>query len=800
MFKRLSRTYKLFLRECLSMAVTPATYVAVTLFIVIISLGFYLSAQETQSADFEPVAVFINFLCIFFVPIVTMKVFSEERRSGTIELLLTSPVDLIDIIISKFCASYFFFLIMISPCAVFIGLDMWAGDIDSGVVITAVTGLLLVGAVYVSIGVFVSALTKSQIASAMGATGLIFIFWSLWFLGDQSSSFGKVVQYLSIKGHFDSSLARGIFDLADLVYFFSAIVFFVFANWIFLNGSLSVVGRTGDTGSKKIKIINSVLVLAIIESVLFGIAYLDVNGITKAVIKSWYLAGKYVFILHSTIPLLIGLLLFVLLLFINRKKRSNIISRVFQQVNIASTILGIFGVLVVILNINVVASRYVTRFDISEKRINTLDISTRKVLDKLQEPVSIKVFYSPYNDEYDKFPVLEKVKSLLSEYTAYSTNVLVDYYNPEMMPVVCRKIAKEKSLDFSALSKIAIVEYQGRRVILPWDFIAQQDINVIGKKFRKFSGETAFTSSIKRLMDPRQSTIYFTEQHGEFDSYRKDYPARSVTTFVSELRVNGFRVKRLSFVDNTEIPEDCDLLIFAGPSRPFGASEIASLTKYIKDGGNALFLIEPTSLRSPELDIGLEAVIKKFGAELEIDTLYDPRNNRGGASGNIFVKGNPQHQITASVQQVICYIKRGRSIKLKQSSKVMPGWSGAFLLTSSENSFSVSLQGKKNRAGGFACAVALKGKEKGRIVVVGDADIAGNLIFGLARNKAFLVSAAHWLLARNDYQIQIPERQDSNRNLSLTGYQQRMFFWISLIAMPQLALLIGAFIWWRRKQ
>lgn len=251
-----------------------------------------------------------------------------------------------------------------------------------------------------------------------------------------------------------------------------------------------------------------------------------------------------------------------------------------------------------------------------------------------------------------------------------------------------------------------------------------------------------------------------------------------------------------------KIPDDCDLLIMPGPNRPFSADEVSTLKQYIENGGRAFIMLEPPL--GAGLNLGIEPLLETWGAKINDDILFDPRNNVGGASGNILAVGNPSHSITASAQRVVCFLQRGRSLGVRSGGKVKQGWSGVYLLTSSENSVSVAVDdvsgANANRAGGFACAIALENDKKSRIVVAGDADMAGNVNFNKWHNRAFLISAVHWLLDRDNYKIQIPERQDKDRTLRLTAYEERIFFWITLVALPQLALIAGGLIWWLRRQ
>ena len=165
---------------------------------------------------------------LFLFPLITMRTYSEEKRSGTIELLLTSPLTDLQIILGKFTGAMFLYASMLSITLIHMGVLFLYGNPEWKPIATGYLGLLLMGGSFLSVGLFISSLTKNQIVAAM-ATFAVFLL--LWVINWMSSFVGPTTQAilstLSLTEHFDD-FARGIIDTKHLIYYVSFIAFGLF--------------------------------------------------------------------------------------------------------------------------------------------------------------------------------------------------------------------------------------------------------------------------------------------------------------------------------------------------------------------------------------------------------------------------------------------------------------------------------------------------------------------------------------------------------------------------------------------
>lgn len=171
-----------------------------------------------------------NTLVVFVIllPLVTMRLFAEERSEGTDELLLTSPVSTLEIALGKFLGAGLFLLVMIAGTGVFAGVLVWYGDPEVGPILTGYLGLLLVGLAFLSLGLFTSTLTGNQIVAAVSAFVVNLLFFVIgWPADTVGGNLGALLRYLALPEHF-GDLTRGLMTGQDLVYFASLIVFGLF--------------------------------------------------------------------------------------------------------------------------------------------------------------------------------------------------------------------------------------------------------------------------------------------------------------------------------------------------------------------------------------------------------------------------------------------------------------------------------------------------------------------------------------------------------------------------------------------
>jgi ABC-2 type transport system permease protein len=214
-------------------------YVVIVVFLVINGLFIWvfpgeLNIPEGGYATLDTLFIIAPWVFLFLVPAVTMRMFSEEKKSGTMELLLVRPLTDLDIVMAKFIAAVTLVLISLIPTLVYFWslhtLGNPSGNLDSGAIMGSYTGLFFLGSCYAAIGVFSSSLTENQIIAFILAVLLSFFF----FTGFEMLSAlplplraDELLLYLGINEHY-SSISRGVVDTRDIVYFVSLIALFLF--------------------------------------------------------------------------------------------------------------------------------------------------------------------------------------------------------------------------------------------------------------------------------------------------------------------------------------------------------------------------------------------------------------------------------------------------------------------------------------------------------------------------------------------------------------------------------------------
>jgi ABC-2 type transport system permease protein len=226
--------------------VSPIAYVVVGLFLMLSAFFFnsyIVSAMQysiqmqlqglptfdvpsqVMSGFFGVVALFI----LFFLPMLTMGVYAEERKRGTMELLMTSPITEVQIVLGKFCASLTLLAIMLLPTASYVAyMNMHSEPVPPWRILFAgYGGVLLLGAALLSLGSFISSLTENQLISAVLTFAAFLMVWVIDIGRNAQGAAGSVLQYLSVIHHYDD-FTRGIIDTSSLIYYCSFIFLFLF--------------------------------------------------------------------------------------------------------------------------------------------------------------------------------------------------------------------------------------------------------------------------------------------------------------------------------------------------------------------------------------------------------------------------------------------------------------------------------------------------------------------------------------------------------------------------------------------
>jgi ABC-2 type transport system permease protein len=225
---------------------SPIAYIVIGFFVLLFGFFFYTllllfnqqsmrmagfdggPAQNVNESMIRPLFLNASVILLFVLPMITMRTYSEEKRSGTIELLLTAPLTDFQIIMGKFLGAMALFAAMLAVTFIHMAVLFAFGNPEWVPIATAYLGMLLMGGCFISVGLLISSLTKNQIVAGMITFAVFLLLWVInWvgsFTGPQTQ---QVLDYLSITNHLDD-FTRGILDTKHLVYYLSFIAFGLF--------------------------------------------------------------------------------------------------------------------------------------------------------------------------------------------------------------------------------------------------------------------------------------------------------------------------------------------------------------------------------------------------------------------------------------------------------------------------------------------------------------------------------------------------------------------------------------------
>ena len=221
----MKKVIPIFRQEIFAYFFSPVAYIVISVFLLITGWFFTTDLFLSNDSSLRSVFGFIPFIFMFFIPAITMRLLSEERKSGTIELLFTMPISDIEIIIGKYLAGLFLLIVAVLFTFPYAFTIMIIGKPDMGMLITGYIGLVLMGASYVAVGIFASTISSNQVVSFIIAFLIIFILWLInKFLMLMPPALVPFLEYLSIDYHYEN-INRGVIDSRDITYYLSLVVF-----------------------------------------------------------------------------------------------------------------------------------------------------------------------------------------------------------------------------------------------------------------------------------------------------------------------------------------------------------------------------------------------------------------------------------------------------------------------------------------------------------------------------------------------------------------------------------------------
>ena len=231
-------------KELRSYFSSPIAYIIIGFFLLPFGVFFYLYLTSFVRASMQQAqfggAMNINqnviryvlqnasVIILFVMPMITMRTYSEEKRSGTIELLLTSPLTDVEIILGKFFGALGLYVAMLAVTLPHMGLLFYWGHPEWRPVVAAYLGLLLMGGAFVSLGLLISSMTSNQIVAGIVTFVVFLLLWIIgWFADSAGPTIGPITSWLSITEHFDD-FSKGIIDTKHVLYYLSLITFGLF--------------------------------------------------------------------------------------------------------------------------------------------------------------------------------------------------------------------------------------------------------------------------------------------------------------------------------------------------------------------------------------------------------------------------------------------------------------------------------------------------------------------------------------------------------------------------------------------
>jgi ABC-type uncharacterized transport system involved in gliding motility auxiliary subunit len=482
-----------------------------------------------------------------------------------------------------------------------------------------------------------------------------------------------------------------------------------------------------------------------------------------------------------------------------------------RSTRLGSSAVGIALAAVLVIGMNYLAARHWKRFDWTSTQIYSLSETTKKILDGLKKPVQVTVFMAPQQSR-----LLPEVKELLSRYQARSSKIEVEYLDPERNPARAQALVTESGARLNTI----VFRSGDRKKHVEEDKLADFDMAGMGQggsaTIKAFKAEEAFTSAILSVTEDRQPRAYFSKGHGEaaIDSAER---GRGFADAKQVLERSNMTVGIWDCLGKDNLPADADLVVVAGPATAFLEPEAGALAKYLASGGRALLLLDPIlpGPGAPPADLGFGALLGKYGIKLGDDLVVDPANALPMVGAEtVLANRYGNHAIVRSIAAEGLPVVFPLVRSVTKAEKPPESLAETMLVeTSAEGWGETNLthldagikKDPGDTPGPVSLAVALgaadekkPGAKAPRLVVIGNSRFAANGAISNGANGMLFANAAHWL-SGSDKQIGIAPKTPQQSSLALTDSQVLRISWAVIVGLPALAILLGIWVWYRRR-
>ena len=421
--------------------------------------------------------------------------------------------------------------------------------------------------------------------------------------------------------------------------------------------------------------------------------------------------------------------------------------------------------------VNFLGVRHSKRWDWTPNHLYTLSDETKKVLAGLKEEVHFIRF--------DKNTGSDPLAQTMAEYRKVSPMITYQVVDPQERPDVARQYAVRQMGD--------IVVTSGTRT-----------------EHLKDTDEQTLTSGILKVTEARQKSVCFVTGHGERSLASND--GQGYSDVQKELERENYTVKPINLVEAKMVPVECDVVVVAGPKTGYFPEEADALEKYLQAGGKVLALVDP------DTDPKLDPLFQPWNVSVVKDLALDV-----SGAGQLFGLGAAvpvvthygSSPITEGLESRMTFFPLARTVTAADKKNYqMPVTD---LLMTSNRSFAknnwdqkqkeLKFEQGKDQPGPLTLGVAedhKEGTKDARLVVIGNSAFASNAFLTLQSNEDLFDNTVNWL-AQDENLISIRPKTPTNRRVTLTVAQERLFYWFSLILVPGIVFVTGAVLWWKRR-
>ncbi len=472
--------------------------------------------------------------------------------------------------------------------------------------------------------------------------------------------------------------------------------------------------------------------------------------------------------------------------------------------------LATLAVVAIVLMTNYLAARHYRRLQWTSDARFDLSAQTRRVLEAVTNEIGVFVLFDRDN------PLFPSVEGLLTEYAYACPKLKIEQVNYRRDPSRAELLAAKYQLA-SSESDLVIFDAGSRFKVVRAAELSEYNISALlaGQKEVKrtgFKGEPLFTTAIAGLLDARQPLACYLRGHGEHD-LASDDKLLGYSRFAGLLRQKGIQARPLELVGSSDIPEDCKLLLIAGPRSRFDPSELEKINRYWQRGGRVLALL--SFYQAQRARTGLEDLLAGWGIEVGDNYVLDP--DKSIRDYDVIVSNLAAHPIMTPLLGRRLQLLLPRSVMPRSAPGVAGGDAKAQpLFFCSVDGYTASalselvprFDPQRDVRGAIPLAAAAeRGNIQGlgtdfaaaRVVVVGESLFLGNeLIIGGA-NLEFASLAINWLLDRPQDMTGLAAKPIQEYRLTVTHAQVIQLRWMLLLVLPGAVLAFGGLIWWRRR-